>query len=226
MRLQCAQVVLRDFGDVVMAYGQSDEYSFVLRPDATVYSRRSDKISTTVAALFASSFVFHWSEHFPDKPLRYPPTFDARCVCYPSELVCACVPPCHPLCHPEVVLTITLLIGLLTGRTSRTTCGGGRWTATSTTCSTQRSGRWSRVSGTGLCGSLRRTLTLALLSFLLSGRPDVRGRREGAQWDCVGGQARHSFQSVRHQLQQRASDVSSGVAVHSHLPQVTRASGC
>ena len=99
MRLQCAQVVLRDFGDVVMAYGQSDEYSFVLRPDATVYSRRSDKISTTVAALFASSFVFHWSEHFPDKPLRYPPTFDARCVCYPSELVCACVPPCHPLCH-------------------------------------------------------------------------------------------------------------------------------
>ena len=70
-----------------MAYGQSDEYSFVFRPDTSVYSRRADKIQTTIVGLFASAFVFHWPHFFPDTPLQYPPTFDARCVLYPSEQV-------------------------------------------------------------------------------------------------------------------------------------------
>ena len=45
----------------------------VTRPDTAVYSRRGDKIVTNIVSLFASSYVFHWQEFFPDKKLLYPP---------------------------------------------------------------------------------------------------------------------------------------------------------
>ena len=37
---RAAQVVLEDFKDVVMAYGQSDEYSFVFKKHTSMYNRR------------------------------------------------------------------------------------------------------------------------------------------------------------------------------------------
>jgi tRNA(His) guanylyltransferase len=37
-----------------------------------------------VCSIFTSAYVFHWSTYFPDKPLRYPPTFDSRVVLYPG----------------------------------------------------------------------------------------------------------------------------------------------
>ncbi len=37
----CAGQVLADFGDVVLAYGQSDEFSFVLRRSSELYGRRA-----------------------------------------------------------------------------------------------------------------------------------------------------------------------------------------
>jgi tRNA(His) guanylyltransferase len=40
---------------------------------------------TNVVSQFASSYVFHWQQFFPEKPLLYPPTFDARTVLYPSD---------------------------------------------------------------------------------------------------------------------------------------------
>ena len=55
---QCAKVVMKEFHEVFMAYGQSDEYSFVLRKNTNLYSRRSSKINTNIVSLFASSFVF------------------------------------------------------------------------------------------------------------------------------------------------------------------------
>ena len=67
-----------------VSYGQSDEYSFVFRPDTGVYSRRASKIVTNIVSLFASSYVFHWREFFPDKSLLSPPSFDGRAVLYPS----------------------------------------------------------------------------------------------------------------------------------------------
>ena len=71
-------------GDVVLAYGQSDEFSFVFRRKSQVYSRRSDKIVTNVASLFASSFTFNWMKT-EKRPLKYPPSFDARAVVYPTN---------------------------------------------------------------------------------------------------------------------------------------------
>lgn len=77
--------VMQEFNEIVLSFGQSDEYSFVLHKSADLYSRRSSKIVTCINSLFTSSYVFHWPEFFPDKKLLYPPSFDARAVLYPSD---------------------------------------------------------------------------------------------------------------------------------------------
>ena len=79
----CALEVMKSWGDIVFAYGQSDEYSFVLPPKSNPFGRRSSKLATGISSLFASSFVFYWSRYFPMTPLQFPPAFDARCVVYP-----------------------------------------------------------------------------------------------------------------------------------------------
>ena len=38
---KCAECVMREFSDVVLAYGQSDEYSFVLKRETTLFQRRA-----------------------------------------------------------------------------------------------------------------------------------------------------------------------------------------
>ena len=75
---------MSDYGELVLAYGESDEYSFVLSRHSQLYGRRPSKIQTSFVSLFAASFVFLWPKFFPTTPLRYPPCFDARTVCYPS----------------------------------------------------------------------------------------------------------------------------------------------
>ncbi|GMK57054.1 hypothetical protein CspeluHIS016_0308940 [Cutaneotrichosporon spelunceum] len=81
---RAAKAVMHEFPDIVMAFGESDEYSFLMRRDASVYGRRRSKINSTVASIFTSNYVFYWSEFFPKTPLKYPPTFDSRVVLYPS----------------------------------------------------------------------------------------------------------------------------------------------
>ncbi|XP_038070660.1 probable tRNA(His) guanylyltransferase isoform X1 [Patiria miniata] len=81
----CAACVMEEFKDVVLAYGQSDEYSFVFRRETTQFSRRASKLMTNMVSLFSSCFVFHWSKYFPDQQLLYPPAFDGRIVLYPSN---------------------------------------------------------------------------------------------------------------------------------------------
>merc|ERR1712079_3668 len=75
---------MTEFNEIILSYGQSDEYSFVFRPDTGVYSRRRDKIVTNIVSLFASSYVFHWPDLFPSSTLLYPPSFDGRAVLYPT----------------------------------------------------------------------------------------------------------------------------------------------
>merc|ERR1719367_596116 len=76
----CAEHVMNEFNDIVISYGQSDEYSFVFRRMTDLYGRRSAKITTNVVSLFASTYVFKWSEFFPSTKLMYPPSFDGRAV--------------------------------------------------------------------------------------------------------------------------------------------------
>ncbi len=81
----CARKVMEDFRELLLAYGQSDEYSFVLRKNTQLYSRRSFKLATNIASLFAAAYVMKWGEFFPETPLQYPPAFDARTVLYPTN---------------------------------------------------------------------------------------------------------------------------------------------
>ena len=81
---KCATNVMVEFNEILLAYGQSDEYSFVFRPDTGAYNRRASKLVSTISSLFASSYVFHWSNFFPDTQLKHPPAFDGRAVLYPT----------------------------------------------------------------------------------------------------------------------------------------------
>jgi len=80
-----ARNIMEEYPDIVLGFGESDEFSFLLRKSADLYKRRQAKIVSTLTSLFTSSYVFHWSTYFPDIPLQYPPSFDGRIVLYPSE---------------------------------------------------------------------------------------------------------------------------------------------
>ena len=69
---------------MIIAYGQSDEYSFVFKKNAKLFNRREDKILSCVVSLFSSSYVFYFSKYFSDVKLKLIPSFDARIVLYPS----------------------------------------------------------------------------------------------------------------------------------------------
>ncbi|GBF94414.1 tRNA(His) guanylyltransferase [Raphidocelis subcapitata] len=82
---RCACEVLREFSDVRMGYGVSDEYSFVLAPSTALYGRRTSKIVSVLTSFFTASYVRWWGEHMgADAPLRATPAFDGRAVCYPN----------------------------------------------------------------------------------------------------------------------------------------------
>jgi len=82
---ECAAAVMEFFPDILIAYGQSDEYSFAFRPSTQVYKRRASKLVSLAVSCFTARFVMRWSIHFPDTPLRSIPSFDGRAVCYPTN---------------------------------------------------------------------------------------------------------------------------------------------
>ncbi|KAH8249658.1 hypothetical protein KR032_011118 [Drosophila birchii] len=79
-----ATAVMAEFRDIVLAYGQSDEYSFVFRKETAAFKRRSAKLLTYVTSLFSTSYVMQWSK-WMSQPLAYAPCFDGRVVLYPSD---------------------------------------------------------------------------------------------------------------------------------------------
>ncbi|KAF9169592.1 hypothetical protein BGX21_000812 [Mortierella sp. AD011] len=82
-----ARSVMHELDDILLAFGESDEYSFLFRKSTDLYQRREAKIVSTVVSLFTSAYVYYWSDYFMDskRPL-YPPVFDGRAVLYPSEV--------------------------------------------------------------------------------------------------------------------------------------------
>ncbi|KAL1978293.1 hypothetical protein VTN31DRAFT_1152 [Thermomyces dupontii] len=78
--------VMKDLPDLNIAYGVSDEYSFVFHPSCQLFERRSSKLVSTIVSSFTASYIFHWPEFFPEKPLEpsHLPTFDGRAVVYPT----------------------------------------------------------------------------------------------------------------------------------------------
>ncbi|TFK73229.1 tRNAHis guanylyltransferase [Pluteus cervinus] len=80
-----ARSIMGEYPDITLAFGESDEYSFLLRKSTALYNRRQAKLVSTFTSFFTSHYVFHWSTYFPNTPLQYPPTFDGRIVLYPAE---------------------------------------------------------------------------------------------------------------------------------------------
>ncbi|KAL2063361.1 hypothetical protein VTL71DRAFT_5166 [Oculimacula yallundae] len=80
-----AMAVMNELPDIVIAYGISDEYSFVFHKTCALFERRSSKLVTTIVSTFTAYYVHLWSTHFPDLALTAPlPSFDGRAVQYPS----------------------------------------------------------------------------------------------------------------------------------------------
>ncbi|KXT01912.1 hypothetical protein AC578_2539 [Pseudocercospora eumusae] len=83
-----ATEVVRAFHDIVLAYGQSDEYSFIFGEDTSLFERRRAKLETSVATQFTAEYCMLWPEHFGEVKLERPwPTFDARAVAYPKRRI-------------------------------------------------------------------------------------------------------------------------------------------
>lgn len=80
----CAVAVLEEYPDIVLAYGFSDEYTFVFKKTSKFYDRRASKVLSIITSFFSSVFVRKWSEFFPQKQLHSPPSFHGRAIACPS----------------------------------------------------------------------------------------------------------------------------------------------
>ncbi|KAG5356480.1 tRNA(His) guanylyltransferase [Yarrowia sp. C11] len=61
---KCAELIVSEFDDVIMAYGDSDEYSFLLRRKCSLFERRESKLVSTFASTFTSYYVALWGRYF------------------------------------------------------------------------------------------------------------------------------------------------------------------
>ena len=98
----CALAVCNEFPDCSLAYGQSDEYSFLFLSNTQLFKRRKEKLITTVVSCFTANFVFNWKKFMSEQPdplpwpnfpkthispfteMNYLPQFDARIIEYPN----------------------------------------------------------------------------------------------------------------------------------------------
>ena len=76
---EAAIAVMNEFSELLMAFGESDEYSFVFARDSDVYDRRISKIESTIASIFTATYVYRF-EKIMKRELKYLPAFDARLV--------------------------------------------------------------------------------------------------------------------------------------------------
>lgn len=83
---RAARTLVDAYSDIIMAYGDSDEYLFLLRKQCVLFERREMKLTTTFALLMSTSYYYYWNQEFPDKPIELVrmPNFDARAVVYPN----------------------------------------------------------------------------------------------------------------------------------------------
>ncbi|MCJ1355339.1 MAG: tRNA-His guanylyltransferase [Icmadophila ericetorum] len=80
-----ATAVMGGLPDIRIAYGISDEFSFVFGHDCDLFERRGSKILSTVVSTFTGQYVHLWPCYFPDTALSTPlPSFDGRVILYPN----------------------------------------------------------------------------------------------------------------------------------------------
>lgn len=81
-----ASAVISALPDICIAYGVSDEYSFVFHKSTRLFERRAAKLVSTVVSTFTAFYVHLWGKFMEGVGLEvgFLPTFDGRAVCYPS----------------------------------------------------------------------------------------------------------------------------------------------
>ncbi|KAF7863894.1 hypothetical protein EAF04_006859 [Stromatinia cepivora] len=82
-----AKAVMMELPDIIIAYGISDEYSFVFHKSCVLFERRSSKLVTTIVSTFTAYYIHFWSTYFPELEMQLTaplPSFDGRAVQYPS----------------------------------------------------------------------------------------------------------------------------------------------
>ena len=81
-----ASAVISTMPDICIAYGISDEYSFVFHKFTTLFERRAAKLVSTIVSTFTAFYVHLWAKFMKGVELETEllPTFDGRVVCYPS----------------------------------------------------------------------------------------------------------------------------------------------
>ncbi|RYP57503.1 hypothetical protein DL770_010661 [Monosporascus sp. CRB-9-2] len=80
-----AKALVTELPEITIAYGVSDEYSFVFHKTCTLFDRRSSKLVSTIVSTFTAYYIHLWPSYLPDTPLSPPlPSFDGRAVCYPA----------------------------------------------------------------------------------------------------------------------------------------------
>ncbi|CAI7308137.1 CPS_collapsed_G0020960.mRNA.1.CDS.1 [Saccharomyces cerevisiae] len=63
----CAKnLVLKYKNDIILAFGESDEYSFILKSSTTLFNRRKDKLATLFGS-FSRPITSHYGPSFSQK---------------------------------------------------------------------------------------------------------------------------------------------------------------
>lgn len=57
---EAAKCTIREVREVVLAYGQSDEFSFVFPPSTTLFDRRASKLTSTIVSTFTAHYIHLW----------------------------------------------------------------------------------------------------------------------------------------------------------------------
>ena len=78
--------VLSTVPDLIIAYGVSDEFSFVFHRSTFLFERRNAKLVSTVVSAFTAAYMLGWASEFEGQDLNWGmlPTFDGRAVLYPT----------------------------------------------------------------------------------------------------------------------------------------------
>lgn len=91
LMVESAKQLMRTYkGQIPLAYGHSDEFSFLIRSTSNILSRRIFKITSMLPVVFATFYNSNWDRFFNNPaqgevtPRKYDAWFDARPKEYPN----------------------------------------------------------------------------------------------------------------------------------------------
>ncbi|CAI5760165.1 unnamed protein product [Candida verbasci] len=79
-----AEKIMNKYDDILMAYGDSDEYSFLLRKSCSLFDRREMKLITLFSSLMSCYYIYYWQKLIGQLDEDHLPLFDARAILYPN----------------------------------------------------------------------------------------------------------------------------------------------